>query len=572
MRIDAPAYVPLALRQVEADEEERTLLDLDLGCIRHICSRLTNIKDVISFSMTCRLLRDEIESCSDLSLHHGHPSTTSNASISAPKISLMTRNIIKITPLVTSLDLSNLPLESRDLDYLLSHLSHLKRISLEGCKSLNKSSLLFSSDSPLRPPSLTELDLQRCFQLTAGDLKALITSQTPWNLHSLFLSHLFFLPKGIQPHTSTPTLKSLALHNCSQMDAEGLIFITSCCPNLSHLFLGGSTFSSEPLSPQTEPLNTSDPNATLQVYTQPIVGVLHLVVLSLPLLELLELTFTGGDIITSLYKLFWGSALQILDLSSSRGVELAIQCLKQDLVPGLSSLIQCAAKCKSSRKSITPLHLAAHTGDVQMTKGLLSLGALIDARDGSGSTALFVACEQGRADVVSCLMHKGSDLSISNSDGEHPLYIAALRGHLRCVEVLLSFTMNWRQYRFSDGWSPLHAACIGWSDSHHNHLSIARLLLSTSSDQEEIYRMLSATNRYGQTPIHLAARKSAVLLDLFFNKVMAGSGEEGVAFSEARFIQLVTQKDTNRATPLDVAEQNKNTKCIEMLQQIIHSF
>ena len=565
MRVGAPVYVPLAQRQVEpmvepaaaAETHQTSLLDIDWNVLRdNIIGRLSDIRDVIACIISCRVLRNQavaarfsnsldLRSCSD-----SHAPASSSIAIN----SLMIKSLVKYTPCVTSLDASNLPLDSYDVDAILSRLP-LQKVSFSGCKQLNNKSALFSGNPPLRPPNLLELDLQRCFA-TAGCL--LLTSNGKWNLQCLCLSHLFFLPRGTLTGT-TPTLKMLALNNCTQMDLEGLLFITRAAPNLTHFCLGGSTFSSDCLRQQQHPDSDEE---TLLKGSHPIAQILYSVAISLPLLEVLELTFTGSDIITLVENAI-GPRVQVLDLSTSRGVSYAAQCLRDDHDSRLSKMIQCAAKCKSSsRKSITPLHLAAHAGDLNMAMDLIRLGALIDARDASGAVPIFVACEQGQTDIVRTLLALAADFTISNSDGESCLYISALKGHLGCVEALLSASRSrWYEHQYSDGWSPLHAACIGWSGSHQKHLTIARLLIDSASSPDELYKMLSASNRYGQTVIHLAARKSSVLLELFFSR---GEGLGGDSL-----FKLFTQNDKNRCTPLDVAVKNNNTKAIEILQHII---
>ena len=68
---------------------------------------------------------------------------------------------------------------------------------------------------------------------------------------------------------------------------------------------------------------------------------------------------------------------------------------------------------------------------------VLELGGQIEARDQSGATPLFLACETGKLGCACALLDAGAELRTRNSGGEAPLYIAALRGHERIVEELL---------------------------------------------------------------------------------------------------------------------------------------
>lgn len=87
------------------------------------------------------------------------------------------------------------------------------------------------------------------------------------------------------------------------------------------------------------------------------------------------------------------------------------------------------------------------------------------ARDASGASALFVACEAGQAAAVAVLLEAGADAMVSNTAGETPLYIAALRGHLQVVELLLGHlsaaNVDWTQRQlYGDAWTPLMAAAV----------------------------------------------------------------------------------------------------------------
>ena len=73
-----------------------------------------------------------------------------------------------------------------------------------------------------------------------------------------------------------------------------------------------------------------------------------------------------------------------------------------------------------------------------MLQVVLELGGHLEAKDHSGATPLFSACENGKLAGATALIAAGAELRTRNSAGEAPLYIAALKGHERIVEELLA--------------------------------------------------------------------------------------------------------------------------------------
>ena len=95
----------------------------------------------------------------------------------------------------------------------------------------------------------------------------------------------------------------------------------------------------------------------------------------------------------------------------------------------------------------------------------------------------------------------GLNLHEANHALERPLYIAALRGHPRCVELLLQQQGGGsilEDVEYCDGYSPLHAACI------NKNITIIDALLAAGFSPD-------SPNKYGQTPLHLAASGSCRL-------------------------------------------------------------
>jgi len=92
-----------------------------------------------------------------------------------------------------------------------------------------------------------------------------------------------------------------------------------------------------------------------------------------------------------------------------------------------------------ARDGLTPLTAAAIRGSMDLLAVLLGHPSLdINLSEGRSSrTALHFACMHGRAPLVATLLEHAAKIDAVASCGRTPLYVAAERGCLGCVEVLL---------------------------------------------------------------------------------------------------------------------------------------
>lgn len=81
--------------------------------------------------------------------------------------------------------------------------------------------------------------------------------------------------------------------------------------------------------------------------------------------------------------------------------------------------------------------IAAREGLAQIVGSLLAKGVDIDARDGSGYTALMNAAAPGHADVVRLLLNRGAQVEAIDGGGATALMRAALAGQLAIAKQLL---------------------------------------------------------------------------------------------------------------------------------------
>ncbi|KAG2494438.1 hypothetical protein HYH03_007490 [Edaphochlamys debaryana] len=221
----------------------------------------------------------------------------------------------------------------------------------------------------------------------------------------------------------------------------------------------------------------------------------------------------------------------------------------------VSSVLRCAANCSSVTRS-TPLHGAAERGNEAGVAALLAAGASLDARDTAGSTPLFLACFTGRVGVVQRLLAAGADPQLSNAAGETPLYIASLRGHLGCVQALLerctAAGIAWQDVSlYGDAWTPLHAAAVA------NRADVAACLLQAAGASRAGELVMQA-NKYGQSVLHIAARKgTAELLTMLLR-----AGPKGVAAGA---------RDANGDTPVDIAVKNRHAAALAEFKRMGHA-
>ena len=83
-----------------------------------------------------------------------------------------------------------------------------------------------------------------------------------------------------------------------------------------------------------------------------------------------------------------------------------------------------------------PLHEAARHGHAELVRLLLERGARVNARSGTGRTALHLAAEEGHADVVRVLVDSGADVSIRDGRGKTAADRARREGEGACAELL----------------------------------------------------------------------------------------------------------------------------------------
>ena len=352
----------------------------------------------------------------------------------------------------------------------------------------------------------------------------------------LQLRELVALNLNVLDHAgfSLRQVQTLVMTGCeSSMDgaqSQGLLnLLEHAAPQLRHLFLGG---------------------AKLQLYSPGRSC-------SVPQLELCELTFWEDDVKEQAASHLPNA--KIVDLTDLKTLKNDTNDLVVSYDPSLPW--ECAVECRG-RRGVRPLHLAAIAGDAESVAWLLSVGADFDAKDAKGCTALFRACQHGATQATQHLLEKGADYLLQNQSLETPLYIASLCGFLGCVETLLDKDSSRRHasghvsdkdndfapalpgFKYFDGWSPLHAACLKGS------FDIAEALLAASFNP-------NALNKWRQAPIHVVARGGDInLAELLYSNRGEPGGTAGAEIDAA---------DVDGLTPAIIAKERGHEEMLAWL-------
>ncbi|XP_053436092.1 ankyrin repeat and SOCS box protein 9 isoform X1 [Nycticebus coucang] len=106
---------------------------------------------------------------------------------------------------------------------------------------------------------------------------------------------------------------------------------------------------------------------------------------------------------------------------------------------------------------VSPLHEACLGGHLSCANILLRHGADVNGVTADWHTPLFNACISGSRDCVSVLLQHGANPHPEN-DLASPIHEAAKRGHVECIESLITYGTN-IDYNISHLGTPLYVAC-----------------------------------------------------------------------------------------------------------------
>ncbi|XP_062234953.1 ankyrin-3-like isoform X6 [Platichthys flesus] len=190
---------------------------------------------------------------------------------------------------------------------------------------------------------------------------------------------------------------------------------------------------------------------------------------------------------------------------------------------------------RTTESGFTPLHIAAHYGNINVATLLLNRGAAVDFKARNDITPMHVASKRGNGNMVRLLLERGSKIDARTKDGLTPLHCGARSGHEQVVEMLLDRGAPILS-KTKNGLSPLHMATQG------DHLNCVQLLLHHEVPVDDV------TNDY-LTALHVAAhcghyKVAKVIVDKKANP---------------------NAKALNGFTPLHIACKKNRVKVMELL-------
>jgi ankyrin repeat protein len=137
---------------------------------------------------------------------------------------------------------------------------------------------------------------------------------------------------------------------------------------------------------------------------------------------------------------------------------------------------------KSPMASETDLHKAAAKNDAALVETLIKTGARIDARDGSGRTALLIATHANAIEAAGALIAAGANVNAKDNIEDSPYLYAAAEGRLEILRQTLKAGADLKSVNRYGGVGLIPAA-------HHGYPDVVRELLKTDINIDHVNRL-----------------------------------------------------------------------------------
>ena len=211
-------------------------------------------------------------------------------------------------------------------------------------------------------------------------------------------------------------------------------------------------------------------------------------------------------------------------------------------------LAACGINANSAEMAgATPLCIAAQEGQEEVVELLLDAPTIsIDARKADGATALFDAAQDNFPGIVELLIKRGADVNLMLDPGTTALDIAAHRGHVEVVRVLLQAPAIEVNHTTKSAITALAMACA------KGHQDVVTLLLEKGADP-------NITFDSGIAPLHLACLRGRT--DIVKILLDAGADMDGET-------AIITADEvTDSYTPYGIVELMGHREIMTLLEQ-----
>ncbi|MFO7325320.1 MAG: ankyrin repeat domain-containing protein, partial [Pseudomonadota bacterium] len=164
----------------------------------------------------------------------------------------------------------------------------------------------------------------------------------------------------------------------------------------------------------------------------------------------------------------------------------------------------------------TPLHYAAHYGEVRLIEALLKARADPDAENDFGAKPLALAATSGHVEAIRLLLKAGADVEAKNPEGQTALMVVARTGNVEAAKLLLKAGAD---VNAREGWA--RQTALMWATAR-GHPDMIRLLVRAGAEVDaraavrEWPRRITSEprpkgmNRGGLTPLLYAAREGCI--------------------------------------------------------------
>jgi len=223
----------------------------------------------------------------------------------------------------------------------------------------------------------------------------------------------------------------------------------------------------------------------------------------------------------------------------------------------------------------TALSIASQEGKINVVRFLIQKNADVTKSDCDDCTPLYVAAQNGHEACVKALCEAGANINKARDGGATPLFTAARKGHTTCVQALIEAGADLHKAR-DNNVSPLyiaaqngHAACVqaligaGANVDSPTHYNYTPLFIAAVDGQQEIIRELCQAGANLNAAIQLAKdKKSTVAVRVLEEELARGntgstSDEDSPTFmgtknslkSDHSKNQFVVKKQKTRQTP-----------------------